>query len=517
MIVDARELPTGTVVEADLCIIGAGAAGITLARELANSRFRVALVESGGMEFESETQSLYEGEDIGRPYLDLTTCRLRFFGGTTNHWGGWCLPLDPPDFEARDGLPYRGWPFDKAHLDPFYRRAHQVCQLGPYDYTPTSFGITSDKTAAPFTGPDFISRIFQISRIMFNVYRPELEKTANVTVYLHANAVNLATGEEGRSVRTLQIATLAGARLEMRARFYVLGAGGIENARLLLVSADGKGIGNTHDLVGRFFMVHLQFVGGEIALRDPYVNLDFASGFDNAKPWPFFSYIGLSDDAMRRRQLPNVRMMGDYKFAPVSQAVEALKRLTGGGAGKSPLMPDVLRVLRNVEGLTELAVHKALYHSGVPVETLILNCNAEQMPNPESRITLADERDALGMRRVAVDWKLTGEDKAKVNEIYRLLGAEVGRTGFGRLRYLLAEDNDTWPDDLRGNEHHMGTTRMHDDPASGVVDRNCRVHGVDNLYLAGSSVFPTSGATNPTLTIVALALRLADHLKERLA
>ena len=317
MIVDARTLPAGSQLEADLCIIGAGAAGISLAREFAKSRLRVALLESGGMEFEPDTQQLYEGKDIGRPYLDLATCRLRFFGGTTNHWEGWRRPLDAVDFEARDGLPYRGWPFDKAHLDPWYGRAHEVCQLGPYDYTPARFGITPDKIPPPFTGPDFVDKIFQVSTMAFNIYRPELASAERVTVYLHANALNLTTSEDGRAITGLQIGTLAGTRLGIAARFYALAAGGIENARLLLVSADGKGIGNERDLVGRFFMVHLQFVGGEIALRDPYVNLDFISGFDTAKPWPFFAYVGLSDNAMRRRRLPNVRMLGDYKFAPV--------------------------------------------------------------------------------------------------------------------------------------------------------------------------------------------------------
>ena len=194
-----------------------------------------------------------------------------------------------------------------------------------------------------------------------------------------------------------------------------------------------------------------------------------------------------------------------------------MKRLAGSEPRRGPVLQDVLRVLRDIDGLADFAVHKALYHDGVPVETLILNCDAEQLPNPNSRVGLSDARDALGMREVALDWQLTAEDKAKVNEIYRLLGAAVGGSGLGRLRYLLAPDDVTWPDDLRGNEHHMGTTRMHDDPALGVVDRNCRIHGVANFYVAGSSVFPTGGATNPTLTIVALALRLSDHLKERLA
>jgi choline dehydrogenase-like flavoprotein len=151
----------------------------------------------------------------------------------------------------------------------------------------------------------------------------------------------------------------------------------------------------------------------------------------------------------------------------------------------------------------------------LPVRALNVHMTGEPMPNPDSRIRLGDERDGLGMRRVVADWRLTAEDKRQALALQRLLGTEVGRTGFGRLRLSLAEDDTTWPDaTIIGDEHHMGTTRMHADPAHGVVDANCRVHGVTNLYVAGSSVFPTAGAANPTLTIVALALRLANHLKQ---
>src|SRR5215471_18382651 len=140
MIVDARTLPTDTVVDAEVCIIGAGAAGISLALEFSASAFRVAVLESGGLEYEPETQKLYDGRSIGRPFPGLTTDRLRFFGGTTNHWGGWCMPFDEIDFEIRDGLPNHGWPFSKTYLEPWYDRAQTVCRLGPYDYRPASWG-----------------------------------------------------------------------------------------------------------------------------------------------------------------------------------------------------------------------------------------------------------------------------------------------------------------------------------------------------------------------------------------
>ena len=165
--------------ETEVCIVGAGAAGITLARDFINEPFRVVLLESGGMHYNQQTQDLYEGQSIGRTFEDLTVSRLRYFGGTTNHWGGWCLPLDAIDFEPRDDLPYHGWPFAKSHLDPWYLRAQKVCQLGPYDYRPSSWGITSIEVPAPFSGPDFECKILQENPLRFGaVYAPALRQAS---------------------------------------------------------------------------------------------------------------------------------------------------------------------------------------------------------------------------------------------------------------------------------------------------------------------------------------------------
>ncbi len=183
------------------------------------------------------------------------------------------------------------------------------------------------------------------------------------------------------------------------------------------------------------------------------------------------------------------------------------------GSWNGDLLGNIGTVIRDLGDAGEFAWRKTLGRPALPVRALNVRMTGEPMPNPLSRILLGDERDALGMRRVVVDWHLTPEDKRQALALQKLLATEVGRTGFGRLRITLSDDDKTWPDDLYGDEHHMGTTRMHADPTQGVVDANCRVHGMANLFVAGSSVFPTAGAANPTLTITALALRLADHLK----
>lgn len=521
MIIDARSVPSGTVIDTDLCIIGAGAAGIALAREYLGASFRIALIESGGMDFDPATQDLYEGRSIGDPFTDPMASRLRYFGGTTNHWGGWCLPFEAIDFEPRGGeFPNHGWPFSKAELDPWYARAQQVCKLGPYDYRPSRWGVPPDKVPAPFAGPDFEVRILQENGLRFGpVYAPELRHATRVTVYLYANAFHLDAGDREAAVTTLAVTTLSGNALAVRARFYVLATGGIENAQLLLASGrdNGPGLGNGHDLVGRFFMTHLAYPGGTIVPADPYTKFDFATN-DPYVPGKYRvdRILGLSEEAMRRLHLPNMMLGWTYKFAPVREAVEALKRVSHGEGPGGSTLSDLREVVGNFEGVGEFLVRKALLGEGIPIEALEVWCSSEQQPNRDSRITLGSKRDALGMQEVVVDWRVLPEDRINAVGTLRRFATEIGRAGFGRFRPAWS-DPAAWPADLYGNEHHMGTTRMHRDPTLGVVDKNCLVHGMANLYVAGSSVFPTGGSNNPTLTIVALTLRLADHLKEKLA
>jgi choline dehydrogenase-like flavoprotein len=266
MFVDSRDIPDDAKITAEICIVGGGAAGITLARDFNRSGFACALLESGGMEFDSSTQELYDGDNIGRPFLDLTTCRLRYFGGTTNHWAGWCLPLDPIDFETREGMPYRGWPFARSALEPWYRRAQEVCQIGPFNYSAANWGIVRSKLPAPFRGPHFVPRVIQLSppTRFASAYGPELQSSPNITVFLQANACKFETNDAGSKVESLSVRTLSGRGFKVTARVFVVGAGGIENARLLLASGptEGQGLGDGRDLIGRFFYDSHLFLGG---------------------------------------------------------------------------------------------------------------------------------------------------------------------------------------------------------------------------------------------------------------
>lgn len=527
MIVDARSVPNGTVVEADVCIIGAGAAGITLAREFIGSGLRVVLLESGGDKYEQETQDLYAGSDVGRPYENFPVSRFRYLGGTTNRWGGaWCDLPSPLDFEARDGVPHSGWPFPLSELEPWYRRAHPHLRLGPYGYSLDDWGIAPADIPEPFHGPHVICRILQQAPTtrFGRYYRPELSKAPNLTVYLHANALRLDGGENGEPVRKVNVGVLPDGRFAVRSRIFVISCGGIETARLLLLSETeaGVGLGNEHDLVGRFFMLHLEYSGGMIALKDPYVDLAFQTGENGAKYRRlgairrFVSYISLSGETRRRLDLPAVRWRFRY---PRSPELDVLWRLAYRTGTKSQMLQDIVRVIWKAPGLAIYIARRIKYGRNkppVPLAAVPLFCTAEQLPNPNSRIRLGDDRDVFGLRKVVVDWQLLAEDQRGIATANRLLGEEVERGGFGVLHSAVPDVGVAFPEDLRGDQHHMGTTRMHRDPRQGVVDENCRVHGVENLYVASCAVFPTGGTFNPTLTILALAIRLADHIKERL-
>jgi choline dehydrogenase-like flavoprotein len=486
MIVDARVVPNDSLINCDICIVGAGAAGITIAREFLGRSVQVVLLESGWLTPDAKTQSLYTGEVTERPYFDLDVARSRYFGGTTNLWTGECRPLDAQDFERRDWVPDSGWPFGLDELLPFYRKAQSVCQLGPYGYTADDWRGHGVRPMA-IEGGRIQSYAFQYSppTRFGDVYREELRQAPNVVTYLGANAVDLETPAPPQRVSAVKVGCLAGTSFRVAARAFVLATGGIENARLLLLSdrVQPAGLGNSHDLVGRYFMEHI-YLDAAADIRAPRGAI---SDFYTSGHWVdgrrVRGILGLTPEVRRREHLTN------YCGVIVEPSACLLTRLGN-------IIADVRA-------------------KPAPRAYLVKNV-MEQAPNPESRVTLGQDRDRLGCRLTALRWRLSSLDKFTAHRAHAILGEELSRSGLGQMRSLMGREVDPWPTTVRGARHHMGTTRMHADSRRGVVDADCRVHGIANLYVAGSSVFPTSGAANPTLTIVALALRLAGHLQNRL-
>jgi len=526
MIRDARRIEDGTVVACDLAVVGAGAAGITIARAFAGGRTRVCVLEGGGPDFEADVQALYQGETVGRPYFPLDVSRLRFFGGSTNHWDGRCRPLDPLDFAARPWVPLSGWPLGPADLDPYYREAQSVCGLGAFDYAPEAW-LGPGQETLPADPARLVSRIWQYSPpLRFGeAYRDALEAADNVDVLLHANLGEIVTDEAGREVLALHVATLDGRRAEIRPTVAVLAAGGLENPRLLLASNRqlNVGLGNQNNMVGRCFMEHPHANAARAVVVDPAV-LGFYTrgmGAGGAGDLEVVGCLTLAPDLQREEEILNfdalftVDTVGDSGYAALRRIWNAAER----GEWPDDLAGDLWQAMTDIGDTTAGLLGRFGLRAYRPdAASFRMWTSAEQAPDPASRVVLADEVDALGMPRIRLDWRLSELDKRSFRAAHEAIARELGRTGLGRLQIAdwVTAGADDWGPDLEGGHHHMGTTRMSDDPKRGVVDRDGKVHGMANLYVAGSSVFPTSGAANPTLTIVALALRLADSLRERL-
>lgn len=519
MFEDFVDNQTREVFEADVCIIGGGAAGITVARELSNAQLQICLLESGGFHADRATQDLYSGENVGLPYFPLHSTRLRYLGGTTNHWSGQCAPMSQLDFEKREWVPQSGWPMERADLDPFYERAQPICSLGEYVYDEQLFDYL--ELTQPELDPALLKAFFfrYSPPIRFgDAYRADLEAADNLRVVLNATAVDIKTDRNGSAVEEVVFKNLAGRVGRVRARAYVVACGGIENARVLLLSrgTNPNGLGNDYDLVGRYFMEHPEIPSGRLTTSDPFPLLDtyLRHWRDGMQYRPAFR---TADETQREEGVLGACAVLEYvpREDSGTTAAIAIGRSVSNGE-----MPDDLgeKVWRMLVDLDELIpnVYRYVVEGKEPLaepKTLYFKSMSEQAPNPESRVSLAEEHDALGLPRARLRWQVSEVDKRSIEVLNRCLGIEFGRLGMGRVR-LDDVLNGEEPFHPRGGFHHMGTTRMSEDPKRGVVDPDCRVHSTSNLYVAGSSVFPTSGHVNPTLTLVALAVRLADHLRE---
>ena len=495
MLRSARELPEGNDLRADLCIVGAGAAGITIAQALVGTRLRVVVLESGGLRPDPGTQALYAGaiEGSGQPPLDAS--RLRFFGGTTNHWEGICGPLDAVDFRRRPWVPHSGWPLTRADLEPYYRRAHEVCELGPYDYGAGTWGAYAETPRAWAAEGARLALTQHSPPTRFGErYRAPLARAANVEVVLHANALELVPDAAGRRVARVEASTLEGRLFSVTARAVVVACGAVENARLLRLStrASARGRGNDRDLVGRYFLDHPRLRPAGVAV------------------WTDPAARKLAEAIVPAGVKATLALRFDASVQERERTLQSAFLATGWRSlARTPGLSDrdgaIVSWLRRLAGDDD------------PATLSVCWLRSEQAPRPESRVRLGEERDALGQRRVLLEWRLGELDRHTHDTVTRRYAELLSRHGAARLKLdpeVLEAPADPWQR-VTSDWHQMGTTRMAESPDEGVVDADGRVFGVANLYMAGSSVFPTGGWMNPTLTIVALALRLADHLQGR--
>jgi choline dehydrogenase-like flavoprotein len=524
---DAADLASDQEIQTDVCIVGAGPAGIAIAHELRGTDTGVWLLESGGRDVERRAQRLNRGQSVGYPIHRLHQSRVRAFGGTSRHWftlgdDTWAArPLDPIDFEVRRGIRYSGWPFDRTYLDPYYAHAHALCKLGPFTYDPAHW---ADERLVPDLPPrlgDMETTLFQRGRYDFNDFYDGLVRAPNVTVLLHASVVDLATDEDPGRVDRVQVRREDGSSFFVRARLIVLAAGGIENPRLLMLSrrVHRRGLGNDRDLVGRFFAERLSARTGYVIPETPgLAERDEFSAVQAVPEAVVQRALRVSDTVQSERQLLNCAFfLMTRNLSMTAEAFRSLATLVKASQ-RWPLPDGVLAHASNIAtGLTDLSAlaRDRLRPPGDVRSVLAVRVQAEQAPNPESRVTLGSRRDRFGLPVARVAWRPVESDRASIRASQERLDAALHAAGIGRVQFMLGDEHPAalW----EGNRHHLGATRMHIDPSMGVVDADCRVHGIRNLYVAGSSVFPTYGCSNPTLTVVALALRLADQLRKELA
>jgi len=547
MFIDARSLPKGTQLDCDVVIVGSGAGGMALAAEFLSSSLDVIVLESGGRGFEPETQDLYKGEVLDRArHGPLDKYRQRRFGGTTTVWGGRCAPFDAIDFEPRAHVPYSGWPVGRAELDPYYERAHNYLELGKYSYQVAD----SLPNAAPSLLPGLDSKDlladslwrFSLPANFARLTPKAFKKSANLRIYFHANCLHIQMNPEGKHVTELRVASLEKNHFTVRARNYVLAAGGLEVTRLLLASRDicSAGIGNSHDVLGRYYISHLAGDLCQISLtpKGGPVIWDYERSPEGVYCRRQFRF---SEEVQRREGLYNFRAI--LSHPPMADPSHRNPILSAGYLAKHLLIHKIppeyskdlaghLTPYRRVRAhLKNVLVgspqllgfsfmwlnRRILARRKLPSISLenknqvyTLHFDTEQSPNPESRVTLSESKDALGLNRLRVDWRTSTADAEALVRSFRVLKREFAASGVATLH---AEEAEVAKFEGGVGSHHFGTTRMADSPSRGVVDADCCVHGTDNLFIATSSTFPTASFANPALTIVAFAIRLADHLK----
>lgn len=464
----------------DFCIIGAGPAGITLALRLAGDGRRVLLVEGGGHEYSQSSQTLYNCPSTGlNVYAEET--RLRFLGGTSNHWAGRCRPFEKSDFDWGPPVSLPGWPIRFSEFERYLPAAMAIVDL------PSDSGFKTIN--ASMDGNDFVADRFLLSppTRFAQKYAKELQETEGLDVFINCNCVDLEFDDKTGRIAAIVVSDYDRHRERVKARQFILATGAIENARQLMNSESltAAGVVSKDGLVGKCFMEHL--------------NLDLGTFI-----------LGEGQSTEPRQYFTTDAFVAQYQSGKGNVSASLLAHVQA--YGRTAAIKDFLENLACDVGLA----HKLDFISrfNCPGDGVITTL-IEQFPNRNSGITLLDERDALGVRKVSINWEVAPEDRRTI----KCIGMEVAKcfadTGLGFVKLEECVYDVSVPLKVTPHAHHMGTTRMASAPEFGVVDENCKVFGIDNLYVAGSSVFATAGASNPTMPLLQLALRLADHLNRQ--
>jgi len=525
MFIDAFRSEEISLSEVDICIVGSGVAGLSLAREFLDSKYTVLVVESGDFSGDNGTNALNAGIIDGLPYRALINGRTRGFGGTSELWGGQCTRMNKLDFEQRDWVPFSGWPITYDEVAGFYPRAAEVFGLrrDVLDGTCTQ-DFPINELGIDHTTLQTVYSAFSPKRFLGRELRAILEQSSNISVLLNGTVTELLQDESGSRISGVSVRASNRSELTIRAKTFVLSCGAIENARLLLVSRrkEEKGVGNRRDLVGRFLQDHVIATVAEIDAKEPRTLYRGVCLVRRSGGIRYSQKLGLSDDLQKKNRVLNGVATIEYDDNNV--IVEPLVRVYRALRTKN-LRQAGLRDYMTVMAHPMAAIRAAATNLGYALPSAALggsarlSCVVEQAPNPDSRILLSDSLDSLGVPRIKVQWILTDSERNTLRVMAETFTEEFNRLGIGSVSRFdwIDDDGSDWGKNVCDILHASGTTRMSDNPGSGVVNTNCKVFDVENLYLAGSSVFPTSGYANPVFTMTALAIRLGDHLKLNLS
>lgn len=562
MNVDPQTIPDQEVLTTDVLIVGAGPAGLFLAREMLDSQHDVILLESGGLEEDSATQALADCvmEDTPDLYPNIIWSHDRRFGGTAVQWDVkinnrqnlHLATFDPVDFKKRSWMPNSGWPIDYDTLHPYYMRTLDAWETG-VDSLDVASWATDERKPLQFRNDELFTKLYLTGSkgLMIDGIGSRLKEARNVRVIMKANAVELLANDNASQVDTVQVACLDGRRFRIKARFVVLTQGAYQVPRLLLASdkVARQGLGNDNGLVGRFLMDRQIVKTGTLFPSKKISEFGFYD-LQHRGLAHVLGKLAIPEERLEAEQIMNTTIV--LNAQPGFSKVRMLQRLYGRGTTfRSPAYfsaRQVVKALRE-KRLPERPFHQ-LYNIIAGLDDLVyikvarapwlqtpydrdsngwyaeprrdelfkvidLYQICEQSPDPDNRIELSDERDATGMRKPRVSFRWNDFDIQSAIKAQDIVGHALENAGLGRMRI---ERRDGMPLVTQMTAHHpAGTARMSDDPATGVVNPDCQVHGVSNLYVGSSAVFPTGGCAPPTLTIVALCLRIADQVKERLA
>lgn len=546
MLMDARRALPGSSFDAEVCVIGSGPAGATVAAELADRGLRVIVLEGGGTRTDHTSTDTYRGVVDGGLHDPLEAVRQKRLGGTSAVWGGRCAPLDDVDFAERDWVPDTCWPIRHGELRRYYGRAQRHLEAGDLDYSASGAGFPGVPSGVADSDVLRWDELWRWSPpTMFAPRMRALASTGRIRLFVHATVARLERHPVSGAATEAVVVPRRGQEVRVRAREFVLAAGGLESTRILLASDGyggsglGHGIGNEHDMVGRHYMTHPVGEVGRLRLTDAgrAIGLGYRATPDGVYARRMLS---LSERAQAEQGLTNLKAaiwFADPKDPEHHDGLLSTFALTYWGmgharsgfkaAGTHAQYAHTSGIPRHVRNVAGDLPRVARFASGWARPRLTgtrrmpsfmpldgghcrLRFDAEQSPSAQNRVTLDRERDELGQRRLRVQYRVSDGDRKSIATSLTLIGKELERTGLAMVDLSDVERVEDLP--MTDGTHQMGLLRMADSPRDGVVDAGCRVHGTPNVHVSGSAVFPSSGAVGPTLALVALACRTADGI-----